>query len=1574
MRLAKLLPLLLLLTSSVFAEDPPKQPDDPFQKRVGEDFVEKTVFRFRTRFNRDYIESDDFKTLVSQHVEVPPILDGTLEDECWKTADHTKSAWVQWVSKEISRKQTVVYACHDDENLYIAIVCEEPSPKTIKMGSQHPGGRPAWTTAGRGDSIEQFIEMGGVGGTGQVYQFIYNIFPQVAYDGLFPPYVPFIDTGYRLKGAKGGKRWIVELAFPYDGFNTDKTNRVDYRYEGPPRRGEVWGLRFVRNGPRSEGGEERMRSNWTFNPTTSNHIPFPTGILVFVHRNALHNGKMNEVEPGTSRPLHWKMSQLGDAKGELRFDDEAGHALFSAKIAKNTEGVQLAQSFGMLPNVGYRIKARMKKLDGEGTVSVGIDKPWMKFDFTKTGEWETFEEDYFSDPEQRDANFFISITGGDASVAIDELSVEQQIYGAPKGAVCLTGNSPRADLNIQDEIHHEKFGADARSKMKYTYLHPITEEERFPFRKSWNAGWTNGAVDVGGTSGWIPFDKGSLTGADLSRDMVYWSHPRPTAGWRPFPEGHVVIFDLGKEYYVRAVEMLPVESIGNMLVHVKPEGGKKFVLSRKLAGAGVLHPRSPVLYGRLRRVNSVSRYLKLHFYGAQGLYFVRVWGEAKGEHKGISRFRWKEGLVVPEKKYRQFRKLTGPVLMPTPQEVEWGQGEFPVRDGVPIYYRRGGKAATTAAHLRDEVQATFGVRLALREEKGNEAAAAAQGAIVLGEASPGGFAARLAKERGWDINSERPGRQGYFFSCKPDGILICGYDQAGTFYGVQTLLQLIIRKDFSSGTAKSVEIRDWPYIPRRMIEFRNPGYASNAFVRALARLKGNSMGNHGRGDTRKLCDDMFIFGGTAYCGRSGPLEMEDDENYLHLAGPMGYARVNACPSHMQLYEAYHRTGRRTSGWALDGLNLGLDEMDLWRGGARWKGDRRCLRRHMGGGELFTEMILRAYDLFRRHNTKCGLLDTMMMSAYQGGNGSYHDMYKAYAQIPEDMHIASWKGIQGQSDSNPEEAIRRFEKVTLLQGGFPFRGRGKVNEYYQAPPGKGVWGHWSTVWAQCGPTDMVLAGQFCRPMTSVDGGCALHFLCQAWNPDSPPIHTEEWALKIGHLQQRFAEIALERELPSWRDNVQKNFFKVDLRPFVNWSHIDAQPWDEKEWLDWGSNNDLRRMPRGDVQFEEVPFQVIDPATNGGKSIVMVTGKGYGVQEQLPNRSAQIAVGRTAASLTFLRTNIGGGLDPGYRILYEGDRYLTIPLDAMGNGSRNYACYGCYGPGAASREPTENDGHYNSKSLYHQMVNYFSLFFRIAWLGTTGAGDPVKVTMHEWVNPYPERVIKSVSIICPEGHGSGRSEVLFAITGIAPTQRDLDLWKTRKRLPLVPINDVEIEETDTPVIPDDGKWPVPEGVKENFQTPGKFYDYTDSEDNPVCSVKGFTQGDHYGWTNNRNLFKKKNNVWLQSGGTLKFAKPQVCKKIALRAQFFWEYHARRVTHGIASLRRTDYVVEVSLDGKTWTKVAEREGVCGEDGDHVHRLPATPIQYVRFTFSGKERYETVRSYVYSYGPALTWFQLYR
>ena len=69
------------------------------------------------------------------------------------------------------------------------------------------------------------------------------------------------------------------------------------------------------------------------------------------------------------------------------------------------------------------------------------------------------------------------------------------------------------------------------------------------------------------------------------------------------------------------------------------------------------------------------------------------------------------------------------------------------------------------------------------------------------------------------------------------------------------------------------------------------------------------------------------------------------------------------------------------------------------------------------------------------------------------------------------------------------------------------------------------------------------------------------------------------------------------------------FAVDLRKACNMGFADPKGGDGKGgWADEGPMNDLREMPLGKRTFAGVPFQIIDPQTNQGKSVVTLRGRG------------------------------------------------------------------------------------------------------------------------------------------------------------------------------------------------------------------------------------------------------------------------------------------------------------------------------------------------------------------------------
>ena len=92
------------------------------------------------------------------------------------------------------------------------------------------------------------------------------------------------------------------------------------------------------------------------------------------------------------------------------------------------------------------------------------------------------------------------------------------------------------------------------------------------------------------------------------------------------------------------------------------------------------------------------------------------------------------------------------------------------------------------------------------------------------------------------------------------------------------------------------------------------------------------------------------------------------------------------------------------------------------------------------------------------------------------------------------------------------------------------------------------------------------------------------------------------------------------------------FFVNLRPYCNMGFVDTVADDRKGgWSDQGPAGDMRVMPLGRQTFAGVPFDVIDPAANKGKSCLVLGGS---VKTYFPERVDTIAVGRKATHLYFL----------------------------------------------------------------------------------------------------------------------------------------------------------------------------------------------------------------------------------------------------------------------------------------------------------------------------------------------------
>lgn len=132
------------------------------------------------------------------------------------------------------------------------------------------------------------------------------------------------------------------------------------------------------------------------------------------------------------------------------------------------------------------------------------------------------------------------------------------------------------------------------------------------------------------------------------------------------------------------------------------------------------------------------------------------------------------------------------------------------------------------------------------------------------------------------------------------------------------------------------------------------------------------------------------------------------------------------------------------------------------------------------------------------------------------------------------------------------------------------------------------------------------------------------------------------------------------------SIQRNFelkkervCLIDLSSSVTTGFRDETDNDGKGgWTDQGGN-DFRRMPLGLQSASGVPFRILDPARNNGRSCIVLRGTN---RPEFPNAVRNIRIGKRLSRLFFLHTAGWGqsGLAGAYRIHYADGTSVDIPL--------------------------------------------------------------------------------------------------------------------------------------------------------------------------------------------------------------------------------------------------------------------------------------------------------------------------
>jgi hypothetical protein len=175
----------------------------------------------------------------------PPVLDGKLNDECWK-ASAPVEGFVLNDGSGLAKAQTRAWMCRDASNLYVAFECLEPAMKQLKADVKDRDGQ-VWTD----DCVEVFIEPGPKP-TSNLYHFVFNTLDVLRDEGQSGG---AWNSHAKSKTLKGKDRWVIEISIPF----------VDL--DRAPKPDDTWLVNLNRS-RQAKPGSDREFSCWscTFGP------------------------------------------------------------------------------------------------------------------------------------------------------------------------------------------------------------------------------------------------------------------------------------------------------------------------------------------------------------------------------------------------------------------------------------------------------------------------------------------------------------------------------------------------------------------------------------------------------------------------------------------------------------------------------------------------------------------------------------------------------------------------------------------------------------------------------------------------------------------------------------------------------------------------------------------------------------------------------------------------------------------------------------------------------------------------------------------------------------------------------------------------------------------------------------------------------------------------------------------------------------------------------------------------------------------------------------------------------------
>jgi len=233
--------------------------------------------------------------------------------------------------------------------------------------------------------------------------------------------------------------------------------------------------------------------------------------------------------------------------------------------------------------------------------------------------------------------------------------------------------------------------------------------------------------------------------------------------------------------------------------------------------------------------------------------------------------------------------------------------------------------------------------------------------------------------------------------------------------------------------------------------------------------------------------------------------------------------------------------------------------------------------------------------------------------------------------------------------------------------------------------------------------------------------------------SPP---KKFSSPEGNIVKKIFE-KIEKEKFDDIETKKIKWFIFDIENFCNRSHIDKTG---NEWI--GNRNvDLKYLKTGKVCFYGVPFYIINPSENKGKTCIMLGS------DKFPDfpKEIKIPVNNKFNYLFFLHAcayvKWGDGRE--YRIIYDDGSKFSIPVVATG-------------ATAFGQDENIQDWFFTSVIKKPFVREVPVPFVR----NPVSLSDIKYIYILKWKNPHPEKIIEKIELIS----GAGTTTLfIFAITG-------------------------------------------------------------------------------------------------------------------------------------------------------------------------------------------------------------------